>query len=165
MSDPAKRVHCAEDGETAATFVCVHLVDGVACGFHIDDSEPNDQWPDAWCDKCQAAFDKYGGWNETNEPKISLMCTFCYERARAKNLGIAEHLLPAKVSTTSAEFQTLADECCERSKVRQDLAIARWRFTENKRWSYDAECSVISFSDSRDGPQVMADVRIVGSFS
>jgi len=164
MSDPTKKVECANHGETPATFVCIHLVHGVACGFHFTEEE-NDAWPDAWCDACQTALEKAGEWNETNEPKISLMCTHCYERTRAKNAEIPAHLLPKNVAVTQQQFAELAHECCERSKERQALATERWGFTKKKRWDYDDDRSVISFSDSPEGPRLVADVTIVGSFS
>jgi hypothetical protein len=165
MSDPTKRVKCASHGETPATFVCVHLVHGVACGFHFDDDNDGDAWPDAWCDACQAAFEKIGEWNASNEPNISLMCTHCYERARAQNTEIPVDLLSGNVAVTHDQFAELADQCCERSQKRQTLAIERWGFTQKKRWDYDHDRAVISFSDSLDGPQLVADALIVGSFS
>ena len=79
MSDADKRVQCERHGETAAAYACVHLVGGVGCGFHGSPEEPDDPWPDAWCDLCNAVVARDREWNEANEPEIRLLCTGCYE--------------------------------------------------------------------------------------
>ena len=52
---------CGAHGETPATFVCRHVADGVACGFHANPPAPDNPWPDAWCDLCEEAFQRGGG--------------------------------------------------------------------------------------------------------
>lgn len=44
MSDSEKRIHCRVHGETACAFLCVHLRDGIGCGYHCDEAEEVDGW-------------------------------------------------------------------------------------------------------------------------
>ena len=163
MRDAEKRVHCGRHGNAAATFVCVHLRDGVGCGFHCA-ATPDDPWPDAWCDMCQRAFDREGAWVESNEPPISLLCSGCYEAARSRNSYIPKPLEPGQTSVSEAEYQALADACCERAKVRQAQAVANWGFGGKDRWAYDAESGSMRFFDVGAGG-VVADATPVGSYS
>lgn len=166
MSDPEKRVECALHGETAATFVCRHLRFGVGCGFHASADDANDPRPDAWCDVCEAAFQRYGEWNASNEPEISLLCAGCYDTARARNMYVPAPLVAGQLEVLEAAYAELATAACERCKVRQRAAQEAWpRFRESKRWHYDDEARTLSFFDERPGTAVVADVTITGSFS
>ncbi len=166
MSDATKTVHCKQHQVTPATFVCRHLCFGVACGFHRSDDDPADPWPDAWCDRCEAAFEHEGDWNASNEPEISVVCTGCYEEARARNDRVPAPLLPGQLTVSAAEFADLAHQACERSKVRQEAARRAWPpFAYSKRWHYDREARTIRFSGSPAEAAVIADVTIAGSFS
>ena len=166
MSDATKRVECALHSETPATFVCRHLRLGVACGFHCSADDPDDAWPDAWCDRCQAAFEREGEWNASNEPEISLLCTGCYEAARDRNLRVPAPLLPRQLIVSAEELADLAHQACERCKVRQEAVRQAWpKFSSAKRWHYDRETRTIRFFDAAVGPALVADVTIVGSFS
>ncbi len=166
MSDATKPVHCNKHGETPATFVCRHVLSGVACGFHHSSDDPDDRWPDAWCDRCEAAFERDGAWNDANDPDISLMCTGCYELARERNEYLPPPLEAGQLAVSTDEFAALAYEACERCTVRQDAARDAWeKFASGKRWHFDAETDTIRFFDSPTGETVVADVTITGSFS
>ena len=59
---------------------------GFHCGTSADD--PDDPCPDAWCDRCEDAFQAEGGeWNDRSEAvaRIKLLCVRCYEAARERN--------------------------------------------------------------------------------
>ena len=166
MSDATKRVHCEQHSETPATFVCRHLCFGVACGFHRSGDDPADLWPDAWCDRCEGAFEREGDWNASNEPELSLLCTGCYEAARARNDRVPPPLLPRQLTVSEAEFADLAYQACERSKVRQEAVRQVWpTFVSAKRWHYDRETRTIRFFGDPVETAVIADVTIAGSFS
>src|SRR5262245_8438310 len=79
MSDDAIPVDCSTHGPALATFVCRHLARGTGRGFNVFD-DPDDPYPDAWCDECEAAREQAGGWDEESErvAGISLVCHRCY---------------------------------------------------------------------------------------
>jgi hypothetical protein len=166
MSDATKRVQCKLHYETPATFVCRHIRLGAGCGFHSSTEDPHDPWPDAWCDSCEAAFQRHGEWTDANEPEISLLCTACYEFARARNSYIPPPLVSGQLAVSDTEFAELAHQACERCKVRQEAAKQAWpKFSTGKRWHYDREAQTIRFFDDPKREAVVADSRITGSFS
>ncbi len=165
MSDAQRTVTCIEHGDTPATYVCHHLLHGVGCGFHASEEDADDPWPDAWCDACEAIFQRDGEWNESNEPELALLCTRCYERARARNLDAPAPIRPGQVSFADDDFAALARAAFERAAVRQERAKARWGIGEKKRWFYDDETRTMRFYDDPNGEAVVADVVITGSFS
>lgn len=82
----SEEVVCGKHGSTPITYACRHLASGVACGFHCDDGDPTDRWPDAWCDACEEQRSAAGGWtDELTMPVIKILCTHCWESARANN--------------------------------------------------------------------------------
>jgi hypothetical protein len=160
VSEPDKRVECELHGETSATFVCVHLCGGVGCGFHCAADEPDDAWPDAWCDLCDRE------WNDGKEPKIQLLCTGCYETVRARNRYVPAPLVPGQLVVTPDEYRELARLACDRCRVRQEATRKAWpQFGASKRWDYDPDAQTITFSDDPASERVVADVTLAGSFS
>jgi len=156
-------VQCELHSETPATFVCVHLRSGVACGFHWSDEDPEDPWPDAWCDRCEAKFEEEG---ELEASDLCVVCTGCYETVRGRNVPIPEPIHPGQLVVSAAEFGALAHQACERCKVRQDAAIRAWpKFAKASSWYYDSLTRTIRFFDDPASPGVIADVTIAGSFS
>lgn len=163
MSDPASPVKCARHGETPSTFLCRHLVDGVACGFHASEEDPTDRWPDAWCDACQALLDREGEFSDEHD--IALVCTDCYELLRARSQRIPAPVGPGQLSVTPEQFSELARQSFERSQERQARAKRRWGFGDKKQWFFDDESMTLRFYDTPKGESVIADVTIVGSYS
>jgi len=81
-------VDCDVHGRSLPAFVCVHLLDGDGLGFnHSDlDSEDDESRPNAWCGDCEQRRLSTGGeWTDDSEPKISLLCASCWDRARKRN--------------------------------------------------------------------------------
>src|SRR5689334_3732152 len=106
MVSDSRHVTCGTHGETPATFACRHLTSGVACGYHCSADDPADQWPDAWCDLCEEAFQAEGGeWNDVSEKvaDIKLMCAHCYDSARARNVRPPPHARGACTRLTVKE--------------------------------------------------------------
>ena len=62
MSDEELSVECGEHGKSPATFVCQHLPAGENQGFNVgyDPEAPDDAYPDAWCDQCDAVLEQEG---------------------------------------------------------------------------------------------------------
>ena len=60
MSDEELSVECGEHGKSPATFVCQHLPAGENQGFNVgyDPEAPDDAYPDAWCDQCDAVLEQ-----------------------------------------------------------------------------------------------------------
>jgi hypothetical protein len=156
MSD-SEEVICGEHGNTPVTFACRHLASGVACGFHCSTENPDDRWPDAWCDACE------------EQPKlgaevIKILCTHCWEAARARNERVPTLARGQRAALTKKEQQRLFTGATEQLQRVQDAANAKWKFMEHPRWDFDAEQRTLTFSD-RGEPRVIADIRLVGSYS
>lgn len=90
MSDDNRRVHCERHGLKRPAFVCRHLVTGAGLGFvepfGEQDADASDEQA-AWCDRCEEARLAGGGWTPASEAAagISLICSDCFEAARARN--------------------------------------------------------------------------------
>lgn len=91
MSD-SKKIECPEHGPQTTTFVCCHLTEslktGKIVGYHCAEEDPEEPYPDAWCDACQNIFEEEGfEWNDRSEAfaNINILCGLCYNRARKLN--------------------------------------------------------------------------------
>lgn len=151
MSEP-DLIECSTHGGTPTTFTCRHLIEGVACGFWTAVEDPDDPWPDAWCDLCEEALNNAGGWTDETETlaDIKMLCTHCYEEARAHNRDVP-HLAS---SETTAHFM----------QHRQERSNATWGWGTMAHWDWNDDSSTLTFTDPVK-PTVIADVRLVGSFS
>jgi hypothetical protein len=80
---PARRIRCAEHGETDIAFVCAHLAQAGAqsLGFYWTVSKE----PVGWCDACERVHDFEGEWNARAKAALGRMhplCSSCFERLR-----------------------------------------------------------------------------------
>ena len=77
-------VQCGEHGKGFATYVCEHLLTEPAQKWFSEKPSDKKPWPDAWCAKCDQAFQEQGEWNDINSRrlKIKLMCHRCYQTHR-----------------------------------------------------------------------------------
>ncbi len=127
-------ITCGAHGETPVTFMCRHLATGTACGFHASVEDPDDEWPDAWCDLCEKAFQAAGGeWNEVSEAGLGLkvLCTHCYEDARARNSHV-----PTRIDGISDEA-ALVHHAVHELRAIQAASDRRWGFVGMGRWNFD----------------------------
>lgn len=90
MGDQEKTVECCEHGKQQQTYVCTHIVDSLGTGEKVgfvSYAELDNSRPDAWCESCNNAFEKYGEWNEVNEQhtEIRILCGVCYDAAKVQN--------------------------------------------------------------------------------
>ena len=91
MSD-SRKIECDTHGLQDETFVCQHIVQGLAestpYGFWWPESSDQAR-PDAWCTACNEVLAaEYWEWTEKAEKfaSIKLLCGQCYDRARDMNL-------------------------------------------------------------------------------
>ena len=167
MSEADRKVQCDIHGESAACFVCQHVACGVACGFHPDEGDKDDPWPDAWCDLCQQNLEREGEWNDASEKAagVRLQCAGCYEDARRRNLRLPRPLRAGQTSTTDEEFQELVATACQATKLAQERAKAAHEgLGSSGRWGADYEAGLFTFGDG-PLPSLVAEMQVVGTFS
>jgi uncharacterized protein DUF6882 len=154
MSGTPRTVVCGEHGNRSATFVCQHLVSGADQGFHWSGDE--DEWyPDAWCDRCDAALREEGEWNDRSKAVagISLVCDRCYDAARARNWR-----------QDLAAFERLVKDGVSYLESRQAELHERFRLGEYERYDWNQETAELVFSTG-GRPIVVARIQFVGSVS
>lgn len=85
-SEPAQAIDCNLHGAGHATYVCEHLVADPKQQWFSDEPSPANPWPDAWCSRCDEAYQEQGEWNDNNSGfiKIKLLCHRCYESLRVQ---------------------------------------------------------------------------------
>jgi hypothetical protein len=164
MSEPDKKVEC-EHGTGIATFVCIHLRDGIACGFHAAEAD-DDQWPDAWCDRCEVARVRAGGWNDKAEStaRISLLCNHCYDEAKERNRRVPNPLVAGTIATSGSVIERLLVTASEAVAALQRKARETFRLDGHERWAADYETGRFTMTVGGEA-QIAANMQIVGSFS
>jgi hypothetical protein len=137
--------------------MCQHLVNGVGCGFHSATSKRS-PWPDAWCAACEVVLNRERRWNDAAAAfaKIKLLCTHCYDAAKARNSQPSLRYLgaPAKPAALKKLFHTWVHEVQERNEIEIGEGD----------YYYDSKRATITFSKAGD-IQSIADVQMVGSLS
>ncbi|UUY10437.1 hypothetical protein LRS11_10570 [Pseudomonas sp. J452] len=157
MSDEERNVECGVHGSNTATFICQHLQSGEGQGFNVayDPEQPDDLYPDAWCDQCDAVLEQEGEWNDRAEAfaDICVVCAECYCQSRERNWHEDEEVLHALIAESFDYLQ-----------AQQDSFMATYRIGEHKRWDWYQETGQLIFSN--DGkPAVECAVDFVGTFS
>lgn len=152
--------------ETPATFVCQHIASGVACGFHAMRATAKNRWPDAWCDLCEDACQKAGGWTKraSKVAGINVLCTVCYERSRAFNRKVPAKARGKATKLTTLEANGLVHHAVHKAMALQKRARTKWNHVDAGDWRYTPKTNTIRFTGPRRAP-VVADVVLLGSFS
>ncbi|NMY43327.1 hypothetical protein HBN76_18590 [Pseudomonas sp. WS 5013] len=157
MSDEELSVECGEHGKSPATFVCQHLPAGENQGFNVgyDPEHPDDAYPDAWCDQCDAVLEQEGEWNERAEAfaDIKMVCAGCYCEIRARNWRQDEDAL---VELISDSFDYL--------QARQADFMQTYGIGDYQRWDWYQENATLVFSNNGQ-PVLECAIDFVGSFS
>ena len=157
MNESKNGVECAEHGVREATYVCQHLASAVGSGSHCghDDDEPDQLWPDAWCDACENVRESEGEWNDRSEAfaGIRLLCDGCYQRVRGRNW-----------KQDDAAFSKLANDAVAYLQHRQDQLYSRYNLGGYQRYDWNQETGQFIFSDNGQA-RVVADIQFVGSVS
>lgn len=157
MTDTNNKVECAEHGSCEAAFVCQHLAQGEGLGFHVgySEDEPDELYPDAFCDACLAFYQAEGEWNDAAEAyaDIKLVCSGCYADIRARNWTQGFDELNDLI-TESFAYLSAAQE-----RFMQDFDVGK-----HDRWDWYQETGKLVFSNN-GVPTVEADIDFVGSLS
>jgi hypothetical protein len=88
MPELTSRIHCPEHPDAREAFICEHLLVNPAQVWCSAKPTPDALCPDAWCVRCDEAFQRFEEWNEENEAVLSiqLICSGCYLRLRSNSL-------------------------------------------------------------------------------
>src|SRR6187549_432873 len=151
MSDQSELITCDLHGQTPTTFACHHVALGVACGYHASTDNPNDQWPDAWCDLCDDAFQAGGQqWTNTTEQAASIktLCTHCYEAARDRNAHVPAGAQGSAPQLTADEAASLFHHAVHELQDVQAASDQRWGWRSLSRWDFDEGSRTLTFSNN-----------------
>ena len=157
MTDTENKVQCDEHGPCEAAFVCQHLAQGEGLGFHVgySEDEPDELFPDAWCDACDDVLEKEGEWNDTAEAyaDIKLVCSSCYADIRERNW-----------TQGFDELNDLISESFAYLSAAQERFMQEFDVGKHERWDWYQETGKLIFSNN-GVPTVEADIDFVGSLS
>lgn len=152
-------IQCESHGEGSPAYICTHLHANPAQKWFCNYPVEEDRWPDAWCAKCEAEFQKYGEWNEHNEgfADIKAICHECYESGMAASVD-------AMTDAERDAWHALVRDCHEELKPKQEKMVADYKIGQHRRWDYDQETATLMFSN--DGvPALIAEVEFIGGVS
>ena len=157
MSESQNTVECSTHGTTEATYVCQHLIRGERLGFNLgyNPENPDQLYPDAWCDQCEKIMQAEGGWNNETEhlAAVKLVCANCYEEARERNWLQNDDLL-----------HDLIESSCRYLEEKQKAFVQNYKLDDYDRWDWSQDTGKLIFS--KDGrPMVEADIQFAGSYS
>lgn len=84
---------CAKHGLNRTAYVCEHLANGTATGFHepfkssVDKDLAEDDDFQAWCNDCELVRANEGGWNEKSEAfaNVQIVCEECFKEMKEQN--------------------------------------------------------------------------------
>jgi hypothetical protein len=170
MSAQDKTVMCGTHGNTPVTYACRHIAAGIACGFRRSDEDPSDRWPDAWCDYCEERVSAAGEWTPELAADVKILCTHCWDDSRARNETVPALARGRAARLTAEEKRRLLHGAVHDTTAKQEAAHARWNIglgANTKKamsWFFDADGRTLTFSEEGT-PRVVADVRLVGSYS
>ena len=157
MTDANRKVECSEHGTRDAAFVCAHLTQGEELGFHTgySEDEPDELYPDAFCDACLAVYEQEGEWNDTAEAhaNIKLVCADCYMEIRERNW-----------TQGFDDLNELIGESFAYLSAAQDRFMQEFDVGKHERWDWYQETGKLIFSNG-GVPTVEADIDFVGTLS
>lgn len=157
MSDSELKVECGAHGERAATFLCKHLVESESKGFNVgyDPEHPNNLYPDAWCNECEAVLEQEGEWNDISEKfaDIKMLCSCCYLDIRKRNWiqddDAVSNLIQDSFFYLNEKQKTLTEE---------------FKINDHERWDWYQDSGLLIFSHEGK-QQVEAEISFTGSIS
>lgn len=150
---------CEEHGSATMVFVCSHLLEEPIQRWHSGCPSPENPWPDAWCDQCNAAFLKEGEWNAKNSDMTDIrpLCHHCYELARGASVAGFEE-------AKSEGWRSYVKTCTEALQAKQEKLERDYSLSRYKRFDWDQQRAELVFSNG-GAPGAIATVEFVGSVS
>ena len=150
-------IDCKTHGKRGTAFVCRHLVDGSGLGFYWgeDPDDPFSTTPDAWCERCEAAWEAEGEWNERSMAfaDIRAICDRCYLDVRERNWREDE-----------VGFARVSREVEAALTRKQDALRERFDLDSYERWDWDMDAGELRFSH-QGSDRVIANILFVGSYA
>ncbi len=158
MSKEEYKIECGDHGWREAAFICQHLTsESKGLGFNIgyDEEFPDKNYPDAWCDECEKAWETEGEWNDKSQEfaQIKAVCCDCYERTRECNW---------KQDTDA--WNMLVRNSCALHVEMQDRFLSKYKIDSHDRWDRDQDTGILVFSD-KGKPKIEANFHVAGSLS
>lgn len=159
MTKSEPNIDCPSHGEAYTTYICGHLASDPEQRWFCDYPSQNNPWPDAWCARCDQAFQKYGEWNDQNSDVLDakLACHFCYEEQ--KGASVAPLMEPRRKS-----WKKFLQICVSELNEKQEVLNQQFGLAQHERWNWDQETGEIVFSNA-GVPAVIAPFQFVGSVS
>jgi hypothetical protein len=153
-------------GPGTATWVCQHLHFGVGCGVHHAD-EPDDPWPDAWCDSCARVLEHESEWTDAmrEHAAMRMLCHRCYEFVRERNREVPLPIRPGELDVDERRFDSLIQHAIVYTERCQKRAEHEFHMLGYARWFWTAETRELSFHDEPKTHELCADADVIGSFS
>jgi hypothetical protein len=154
-----RTIQCDGHGEAYETYVCEHLMKKAAQVWFSDYPGEDNPWPDAWCAKCDVAYQREGEWNERNESemRIKLVCSACYVERRMRSVE-------SLAGPVKKRWKAYVADCCGEQDARQERMIAALGLDRYARIGLDTEQSELVFSDDAL-PRLATEVEAIGSVS
>lgn len=158
MSKSRKSVECGTHGQAPATYMCQHLGhDMEKLGFNIgrDPDDPDNPYPDAWCNECKKILDAEGDWNDSSMAfaDIKLVCALCYDDIRSLNW-----------LQDNEDWEDLVTASCADMDLRQEKFRQEFKVAEHDSWDRDQDTGLLVFSNDGE-PQFEAKFHFAGSLS
>jgi hypothetical protein len=153
-------IECGRHGSAHATYVCRCLIAQPLQRWRGELPDEENPWPDAWCGRCNIAFEREGGeWNERNEgaAKIALLCHRCYEDKRGESVQRLK-------GRALKRWQRFVEDCCDELVAKQEAMVREFALDVHERWDYDQTKAELLFSNA-GVPAVRADYEAVGTLS
>ena len=107
---------------------------------------------------------------EIDSRELVILCTHCWDDARARNEKVPELARGKNARLTEAEQHHLIHHAVHHLQAVQERAQARWQIglgTSAKtfmRWDFDEDARSLTFSEGGE-PRVIAQVQMVGTYA
>jgi hypothetical protein len=157
----AREIECAGHGKAWETYICGHLFRRPRQAWFGAYPAKDDPWPDAWCAKCNAAYEREGGrWNKRNEDEadIRLICSSCYLDRRVETAAAALK------GRDKRRWNDLVAEACVQQDKRQREMVAAHGLDKYPRVRLDLKASELLFRGGRRKPLALR-IAAIGTYS
>lgn len=149
-------VTCGKHGDARATFVCRHLARQPAQRWFSFKPDKRNPFPDAWCSRCDAVYERQGGWTDTGKtPPIAVICHHCYIAGR----DASAHSLSGRAL---GQWESFLRTAIEDLKAKQDRLTTEFGLSRHERFDWSQSTGKLVFSNAGK-PAVIADFEFIGS--